>query len=232
MAHVAANADAISNLARWVVTGEPTSMYILPRRAPRESPWAIGCLPPSSSRGYAVPLNNSARPSARSAPSNGTTRSSRPKDAWSRPLRSLDALPRGVGSRSRPLQRDGIRRSAGGLPGRAARRHHGQAPTVAGPLAEVVAYLAGRPATGLRGPGAALYPSSGLGCSPARRSSSPVVEPTIRSGMQDVGRLTPVLEGVAAQSPWHAEAGLGDASAKRSRRGTLAPLSPRMLHPM
>ena len=186
VAHVAANAEALGNLVHWARTGEETPMYSSPEQrgadieAGAQRPVAELRHWVASSAARLADSLDALTPDAVGPPG-----AHRPGPHRAGDRDPLDAVARGDGARRRPRRRGDLRRPARRLRRGAARRHRGEAVapvptaphlrlaptdddrtwavtaagdtvTVRGPLAQLTAYLSGRPATGLHADGAAV----------------------------------------------------------------------------
>ncbi|MFF8772475.1 maleylpyruvate isomerase family mycothiol-dependent enzyme [Kitasatospora sp. NPDC015120] len=155
VAHLAANGEAIGNLVHWARTGERTPMYASPQER------AAGI-----ERGARMGADELTRWFTRSAADLAAAMSALSEEAWRTPvvtaqgrtvpagetpyLRARELLVHAVdldtGITFADLPEDFLRELEQDI---RATRGHGAVPALAGPRAEVTAYLAGRPATGV-----------------------------------------------------------------------------------
>nr|WP_055502920.1 maleylpyruvate isomerase family mycothiol-dependent enzyme [Nonomuraea pusilla] len=165
VAHLAANAEAIGNLVRWARTGEETPMYASPEAR------AAGI-----ERGALLGADELNRWFTESASALAAAMAALPEEAWRAEV--VTAQGRAVPASETPWMRArevmvhavdlAVGLTFADLPDRflrelrediRARRGHDAVPDVTGSLADVTAWLAGRPADGVTSAGGGLPPT-------------------------------------------------------------------------
>jgi maleylpyruvate isomerase len=162
-AHLALNAEALGNLVHWAATGERTPMYASPEQraadieaGSRRSADELRAWFERSAARLASDTDRltEAQWLAEVATAQGLTRQAR-EIPWMRAREVMvHAVDLGVGLGFADLPADFLDRLRADITGK-----RGEVPALAGPPAEITAYLAGRPATGVTGPDGGAPPA-------------------------------------------------------------------------